>query len=77
MKAVSVVFAVAATLCACAPTAEDFGAPGSMPDKKAQDLAACRLKAQEVTKGESALWPGDLYNAAVKDCMISKGYAVN
>lgn len=77
MKAVSVVFAVAATLCACAPAMEDFGEPGSLPDKKAQDYAACKLRAQEVSRGESAIWIGDLYNAALKDCMKSKGYAVN
>lgn len=71
-----VTIALAVVLGAC-QTADDFGAPGSQPDKKAQDYAACELEAQKVTaaSGTTALVFGDLYRAAVRKCMTAKGYA--
>ncbi|MFM9862599.1 MAG: hypothetical protein ACKVRO_03230 [Micropepsaceae bacterium] len=71
-----VVIGIVAMLSGCI-SSDDFGEPGSQPDKKAQDYAACELEAQKITaeSGSTALVFGDLYRAAVRKCMTAKGYA--
>ena len=71
------VVALCAVALAGCLSADDFGEPGSQPDKKTQDYAACELEAQKATaaSGSTALVFGDLYRAAVRKCMVSKGYA--
>lgn len=72
-----VVLLLAGALAGCM-SADDFGAPGTVPDQKTRDYAECELRAQEATQnGSTALIFGDLYRAALRKCMTAKGYATN
>lgn len=62
---------------ACTPTVAEFNGGGpNAPDQRTRDYAACQNTAQGLTIGGSGLVGRLAYNKALKNCMVSKGYAM-